>query len=382
MHLRNNSTINVIDLFAYPKSVTRYGVISVGPDLCARGGIAAVIRNYEASQFWAKCNCTHFSTYMDYGSKWCRVAYSLWRYLPFLATLSVRRPSVVSIHTGANGSYYRKWCYILLARLFGVRVILHVHPDHFGDFYEQGNALERQMVRVGFALSDRVVFLNASTLKRLQTVCPGIPRSVVANPVDMAYFGGVPRSRMAQNHQILFMGAFVKEKGIMELLDAVPLVLRRFPKVQFVIAGTGCEGDLNEAIHSRGIGTSVHVLGWVEGDAKRDLLVRSRVLVLPSYSEGMPNVILEAMAAGLPAITTPVGGIPEIFVEGVNGYFVRPRDSTGLGSRICSMLGDDADCERIAESTRKWAESRFDLPKIARELEAIYLPYVTGESSA
>jgi glycosyltransferase involved in cell wall biosynthesis len=202
---------------------------------------------------------------------------------------------------------------------------------------------------------------------------------VIPNPVDVAAFDRRRRAPIRGNYQVLFLGWIVKEKGVYDILDAVPGVVDKFPAAQFVFAGNKGVEQIAQAIYDRGLSKHARVLGWVDGDRKRELLLASRLLLLPSYTEGVPNVILEAMAAGLPAITTPVGGIPSVFSEGVNGYFVEPGNAHSLAARIMSMFGNDAECERISALTRKVAEERYDIDTIGGLLETVYGPLVRGQ---
>jgi glycosyltransferase involved in cell wall biosynthesis len=194
----------------------------------------------------------------------------------------------------------------------------------------------------------------------------------------VASFDKAQRAQMRGNYQVLYLGWIVKEKGVYDILDAVPSVVEDFPAAQFVFAGNKGVEELDKAIRHRGLSKYARVMGWIEGEKKRDLLLGSRLLLLPSYTEGIPNVILEAMAAGLPVITTPVGGIPSVFSEGVNGYFVNPGDSQSLASRIRSMFGNDAECESISRLTRQVAKERYDIETIGCQLERIYGPLLQG----
>jgi glycosyltransferase involved in cell wall biosynthesis len=346
----------------------------VAPDTRSHGGIATVIENYRKSEFWMKCRCVHFPSYRDWRSKWTRLAYSLWQYVLFIRTLICSRPAVIGIHTASRGSFYRKLGFILLSRLFARVVVLHIHPSFFFQFFSRGNPLQRILVRAACRASKRLVFLTEENLAKFRPAFPELSMSVIPNPVDVTAFDTCARAAMKGNYQVAFLGWIVKEKGVYDILDAIPFVVHRFPAATFLFAGNKEVENLDRTIHSRGLSKYARVLGWIEGDMKRDLLLASRLLLLPSYTEGVPNVILEAMAAGLPVITTPVGGIPSVFSEGVNGYFVNPGDAASLAARILSMFENDGECERISSLTRQVAEQRYAVETIGCQLSKVYEP--------
>ena len=96
------------------------------------------------------------------------------------------------------------------------------------------------------------------------------------------------------------------------------------------------------------------------------------MLVLPTYTEGVPNVILEAMASRLPVLTTPVGGIPSVATDEVNCVMVKPGDVAGLGAGICRLLRDDALCERLAAAGLREVSEKYGLEVVADQVRQIY----------
>jgi glycosyltransferase involved in cell wall biosynthesis len=348
----------------------------IGPDLHSQGGIAAVIENYQRSEFWAKCRCVHFSSCRDWGGKWGRVIYSVWRYYVFVQTVLVKRPAAVSIHTSAYGSFYRKFFYILISRLLAIPVFIHIHPAIFFEFFTKGNILTRYAITIAFKQSECLILLSENVLKQFHAVFPGVRMAVIPNPIDTELYGSKNRASMKDNYRILFMGWIIKGKGVYDIVDVIPEVVKHFPQAEFLFAGNKEIEKLKKMIEDRHLSQHAKVLGWVDFKHKLNLLLTSRLLLLPSYSEGIPNVILEAMATGLPAITTPVGGIPSVFLEGETGYFVTPGNTRELTARITQMLGDDDNCVRISILSSRRARECYALNIIGRQLESIYEKFV------
>ena len=352
------------------------GVMFVAPDIRSHGGVATVIGNYQRSEFWAKYKCVRFSSCRDWNSRFARIAHSLWRYVVFLVAIVSSRPAVVSVHTSASGSYYRKLGYILLSRLFAIPVVIHIHAANFFEFFAKGNVFKRFAVTRGLKLSESLIFLSEGTLDQFKDFFHGVRMAVVPNPVDVNRYESLTRPPAKGNYRILFMGWIIKEKGVYDIVDVIPEVIARFPQAEFLFAGNKEIEHLKKLIEDRHLSRHAKVLGWVDGKEKSDLLRTSRLLLLPSYTEGVPNVILEAMASGLPVITSPVGGIPSVFIEGENGYFVPPGNTRELAARIIQMLGDDEICDKISNLTGRRAREFYSIEAVGRQLENVYRRFI------
>jgi glycosyltransferase involved in cell wall biosynthesis len=204
----------------------------------------------------------------------------------------------------------------------------------------------------------------------------GTELAVVPNPVNTKIYRCTDRPKFSDNFRILYLGWIVEEKGVYDIVDIVPDVLKLYPKSLFLFAGSKETLALQKIIENRGLTEHARVLGWVDGIDKQELLCTSRLLVLPSYTEGIPNVILEAMASGLPVITTPVGGIPSIFQNERNGSYITPGNKKELKNAIFQYFKDDEKCERVSRLTSEFARDKFDLEIIAERLRSIYINYV------
>jgi glycosyltransferase involved in cell wall biosynthesis len=351
-------------------------MLVLAPSQNAQGGISTVIINYARTGFWRDFNCEHFPTTDDYATKWSKALSDVLRLAAFPPRLIFRgRPNVISVHTSHDISFYRKLAYILMEAAFRVPVVLHVHPASFSHFYRSGGAARKFTVRLASSLSDQVVFLSESIRTELADAFPLDKSSVLPNPVDVEEYESEPRLRIDSRQRILFMGWIVREKGVYDIVDAMPEVLRSFPSVVFTFAGNKEIDKLKAKLDSRGLSRSAEVLGWVRGEQKRKLLGTASVLVLPSYSEGAPNVLLEAMASSLPIITTPVGGIPSILKHNETAIFVEPGNVSALAEAINCLLADDVRCTSLAARAFDLVSKKYDLAAASAGLARIYDRY-------
>lgn len=344
----------------------------VGPGSKSQGGIAAVINNYKSSRLWSDFDCCHFSSSTE-GGRIYRLAYSLWRYWKFLIGMVFTRPDLLVVHVSSGLSFYRKFYYLLVGHLLRIPLITHIHPAHFSEFYAGGSAWRQALIRRVGVWSERIIFLSGRQQESFSGVFPNEKMLVVRNPVDTRLYAGGRREKSSTCRQILYLGWIVRKKGVYDLVDAMPGVLQRFPDATLLCAGPKEVEKLRNLITERNLEGSIQALGWVEGAKRLDLLRSSRLLILPSYSEGVPNVILEAMASRLPVITTPVGGIPSIATDGVNCRMVQPGDVGGIEKAICDLLGDDQECERLAEAGYREVVEKYDIEVIAGHLHKVFM---------
>jgi len=162
-----------------------------------------------------------------------------------------------------------------------------------------------------------------------------------------------------------------RQKGIEYLLHAAKTVIKQFPDITFIIAGKGpLESQLKGLSIKLGISDKVKFLGFNDDIPK--LLSVIDIFVLPSLWEGMPNVVLEAMAAGKPVIATDTGGSKDIIDSGINGVLVEPKNSEALAEAILALLGDPAQRKRLGESARDKVKERFPIDKMVSKTEQIY----------
>ena len=347
----------------------------MAPGSASKGGITAVVQNYKKSDFWKNNHCFEFSSSIDEAGAFAKFAYLVFRYPAFIIMLLREQPNVVSLHTAHQNSFYRKFLYLILARVFGVRVILHIHPASFLDFYNDGNRIVRKLVRLAFRLSDRIVFLSENIRQGFSGLISDGRSFVLGNPVDIGEFTGWRQEWQKKPRQILYLGWIIQEKGVYDIVDALPKVLGEFPDAKVLFAGNKEVEKLSNYIGNRKLSSSAIVLGWIEGMERIELLRTSRALILPSYTEGVPNVLLEAMASRLPIITSAVGGIPGLLEHDHTGIFIEPGNTEQIAEAIKLLIADEAKCDSLSDAAYKEVVSKYSLEVIGRQLERLYEGY-------
>lgn len=134
------------------------------------------------------------------------------------------------------------------------------------------------------------------------------------------------------------------------------------------LAGDGASAPYRRRAEELGLADRVSFSGWVDSDEARAMLADTDVLVLPSHAEGLPMSVIEAFAHGVAVVSTPVGAIPEILEDAVNGLLVSPGDSAQLAQALLTILQDEPLRRRLAESGRRTWEDRLDISSFSQQL--------------
>lgn len=299
---------------------------------------------------------------------------------PFaLAALILRRhAALVHINTSLNfRAYWRDCVYMLAARLCGAQVICQMHGGMLSQFIA-GGAIKRWAVRATLRLPDALVVLSAAQREACRSLVP--QQLVLAIPNGIAQPEAlIARGSDAGKLRLLYVGRLAKEKGLYELLHALSLLQARGIALELTIAGSGEEdAGLRNLAASLGIAERVVFAGAVFGEQKRRLLEAADAFVLPSYAEGMPYALLEAMGAGLPAIVTAVGAIPDVITPGVHGLFVGPRNAPAIADAIARLAQDRPLLRSMSLACRNRIAERYTIDRVAGEFAALYTRLCSG----
>ncbi|MCW3117441.1 MAG: hypothetical protein JWM28_1523, partial [Chitinophagaceae bacterium] len=306
----------------------------VGPDYRGRtgGGIESVIKTYSEN-----FPGTLFLGSYSEGNKFHEIIYTCKFFLSFTRFMIVKKDiKIVHIHSASDMSFIRKSLTMMIARLFGKKTIMHMHGSTFRVFYEKAGIF-RSVIRRLLKCNDLVICLSPQWFDFFSNLIPAAKLRIVNNPVP------APAMNISRQQngvvKFLFLGRIGNRKGIFDLLKAMSLLnpeLRR--SANLTIGGNGEVQKLQELIKSLALQDCVNYAGWVDGQLKTELLAAADVYILPSYNEGLPVSILEAMAYGLPIISTPIGGIPEVVKEGINGFLVEPGNIQQIIDKIEKMI--------------------------------------------
>lgn len=174
------------------------------------------------------------------------------------------------------------------------------------------------------------------------------------------------------DQNVLFLGRLGARKGTYDLLKAVPKVLEAVPDAVFYLGGDGDLKECERIVNEQKLNEHVKILGWVRNEEKEAYLKKCSTFVLPSYSEGMPMSVLEAMSYGLATISTNAGGIPQIIENGVNGIRIDAGDVHALSRSLIELLLHPQDKQIIGTYGRKRIQEKFNVENNIERLCEIY----------
>lgn len=345
-------------------------ILSVGPDyLPPKGGIAQTVFNYNKHIF-PKSQFRYVANSCD-GSRVKKIYRLISSVVIFCCKLLFNRAiQVIHIHTASNFSFKRSAWFVNIARLFGKKIILHIHGGGFKDYFYRGNEL---FVNRVLNKCDRVVVLSNGWEQwfRNEVKCEKV--RVVPNVIPVPQ--PIESKRNDSTFHVLFLGLINEEKGIFDLVRAVAENRKRLlNRFQLHIAGNGMVERLEAEIQERDLQELIKYEGWVDSIAKHKLLSTCNALVLPSYTEGLPLSILEAMSYRMPIITTPVGGIPSVIEDGTNGFLIEPGNGEGFIEKIIQLIENRSIAKVMGEESYKRIDNHFPvsvsavLMKIYKEL--------------
>jgi len=274
-------------------------------------------------------------------------------------------------------SLIRDLMFIVLARHYKMKVVV------FFRGWDQGFAqkLEKKylgLFKLVYFKADAIIELSSDLRKKLISwgykkkiylestlVDKNLVKNLKAEEIDSKY-------ESIENLNILFLARIESAKGIYETIDAFTLLKEKYPNAKLSVAGDGREtNNVINYIQNRGI-EGVNLLGHLSGEEKIECYKNSHLYLFPSYSEGMPNTVLEAMAFGLPVITRKVGGLVDFFENDVNGYFTNSKDPEVFAGFIEKLLKDKALLKRISKNNFQYAGEKFLSDKVALRIEKIF----------
>ncbi len=269
----------------------------------------------------------------------------------------------LSVSVNRN-AFLKEWLLIRIARTFGVPSVLYAHANGFLDFYSGSTPRMRRRIDDTVSKAAGAIVMGESLRVNFEHWLPAERIFVVGSGIEPSE---LPKRSVSADHPftVLFLGNLIREKGVFVLLDAAPKILAAHPHVRFVFAGDWkIESDRLDAerqIQGAGIQEHVSFAGVVWGQRKAQLLADADIFAYPTYYplEAHPLVVVEALEAGLPVVTTRWAAIPEIIEDGVNGLLVKTHDAHDLAEKIAQVIRDPALRERISRANRRRFEDFY-----------------------
>lgn len=298
----------------------------------APGGMAAVLASYN--EYF---DDMQFIPTWRNGNILVKLWYAFYSYVIFLwYMLFDKSIKIVHIQGAAFASFERNMFFVRVGKKFGKKVIMHMHCADFESYYNPSSHKQRIVDTINAC--DLYLVLSDSWKTYFESI--GVQSDIIKilnNTITPPIVKEVNRS--LETFNLLYLGVIGQRKGIYDILKALKDNQEKFEtKVRLRVGGNQEEDKLMAYINDNGLQNMVTFEGFVSGDKKIECLNWADVYILPSFNEGLPIGILEAMAYGHPIISTPVGGIPEVLKDGVNGVMVEPGNVGQIANAISTFV--------------------------------------------
>lgn len=357
-------------------------ILMVGSSPSVKGGMSNVVTQLLEHKWGQNIKVRYVATHVSGPAvRRCLVFFRGYFTILYMLLFHREQVDIVHMHMSYKGSFYRKYMLHFLVKKFGKKDIIHLHGSEFKAFYDTGGTRQRQKIRRLLGECDRMLVLGDYWEQSVLEIAPRARTFILRNAIPIP-------DRQArwddEKVQLLYLGVLIQRKGIHDLLHAISILQKNGVAQQralkLVVAGTGeQEHELKQLCTSLGLDEIVTFTGWIEGVQKKTLLESSQCLILPSYYEGLPLAVLEAISYGLPVITTNVGSVSDAILDGENGFLVPTGSPQRLAEAIEQVTADTTAWERMSKRARQIALERFNEQAFFARLQDLYCAMIHEE---
>lgn len=326
------------------------------------GGVARVLNSYN---YYIYKNFKFIKTTKNASSfvKICAFVYAVISLILYCVFSDIK---IVHIHGSSYNSFRRKSVLIRVSKFFGKKVVYHIHGGEYHVFYRKNEKRVKEILRMVDAIitlsnSWKDFFVNEVGCENVFI----IPNITPFCPPQM-------NSEFREIKNVVFIGTLCRNKGVYDIVQMC-IDYQNFlrNRIMIYLCGSGEVNEVQSLVGDHNLSDIITCTGTVDYAQISKMLEKCDVYILPSYNEGLPISILEAMSHSIPIISTPVGGIPEVVTNGVNGYLITPGDTEQLYHAIETIIADDNIRKRMGEASYSRVTAHFP-DSVSLKLEDIY----------
>ena len=371
-------------------------IVIVGPMPPTVGGITSYINNVIYSPLNKKYKFIPFTTSrptigmvkdntdysiinnIDFLTLIKSIIITVYHLLKYPFVLIFKNPKITHIHTTDYFQFWENYLHIIISKILNKKIILHIHSTNFSKFYEHSGKLSKYLIQNAFSMSNVLILLSDNQKKFFEKIIQNDKIHVLPNFVDKDLYNIVlDDNKLNYNNEntidVVFIGGEEsKRKGIYDVIKSIPIVIDKITNVRFIFIGRCNTEKVLDIIDKENLNDYVEFTGYLEEKEKRKTLLSSDIFILPSYAEGLPIAILEAMSSGLAIISTNVGSIPETIEDGVNGFLITPGDYEELARKIIFLSKNTKKLKEIRLNNIDLIEKEYDAKIIIQKLNDIY----------
>lgn len=301
----------------------------------------------------------------------------IYQIFKFIKQLKEFKPHLIHINTSFKWApMMRDLIFLNIAKKNDFPVIFFIHgwEREFG-YKIKNNIISKSIIKNNLKKADVIIVLAKHFKDELVSL--GIQKEnifISSTMINSDIY--IPSGKSFNRpYNVLFCANIIREKGPYELLDAIPIVINDFPDTRFIFLGDGKEiENLKKKSIEKGIVKNVEFKGYKTGTEKIRLFKEAHIFILPSYSEGFPTVVLEAMAAGLSLLVTPMGRLSEIIKDDIHGFIIKtmPPDPKEIADKMIYLLKNPKLLKKISETNINEVKKNYDVKLIIAQISEIY----------
>ena len=351
------------------KGQQKIRILMVGPAASVQGGMRTVVNQYLACKNWKSTEIRYIPTYVEMVN-WKKLLFFCIHFFQILLVGLIWRPDVLHLHVSERGSFWRKAILLRLFRKVGVKTVLHHHGAEFFSFYENTSAPARKYIAKTIEMADINLVLS-------NYHCGLMKERFRKGNFQVLYNAIEPENDNIYDVDatgILFVGRLGQRKGAYDLIAALSEIEDRLPpKVKIYFCGDGEVDKVKELLEEKNLMHRVVHVGWCTKEQLSQIYKKTMLFVLPSYHEGLPMSLLEAMYAGIPCIASSVDGIPELIQPGNNGLLVEPGNIEQIKTSLLQLTENKELCKKLGRDGYQTIVQNFLIQKHIETLEMLYL---------
>lgn len=340
----------------------------VGPAASVQGGMRTVVNQYLSSGDWKSAEICYIPTYVE-ASNVKKLLFFGIHFLRILLTGLIWKPDILHLHVSERGSFWRKAMLLRLFRKMGVKTVLHHHGAEFFSFYENTSAPARKYIAKTIEMTDINLVLSNYHRGQMQERFRNGNFRVLYNAITPEN-GNIYDSDATG---ILFVGRLGQRKGTYDLIAALSEIEDSLlPEIKVYFCGDGDVEQVRKLLEEKSLMHRAAHVGWCTKEQLKQFFKQSMLFILPSYHEGLPMSLLEAMYAGLPCIATDVDGIPELIRSGSNGILVEPGNIEQIKSSMMQLVQNKELRKKLGREGHQTVRKYFLLTDHIEALETLY----------
>ena len=297
-----------------------------------------------------------------------------WDVLKFIFRLLIFKPDIVLLNPSLGYlALTRDFIFMKIALFLGFKVSIFIH----GFNWDYAHSLNQRKVAIMLNKVSVIFVLAEAFANELRSWGVIAPICLTTTKVDDNLLSGYdPSNRTGKVNNILFLSRVEKEKGIYIVIDSFCILKEKYPYLHLTIAGDGRElPNVKKYIQKNNI-CDVEILGRVSGNKLIEVYKNADLFSFPSYGEGMPTAVLEAMAFGLPVFTRNVGGLVDFFEDGKMGYITDSFVSHDFAQAMIPYIDNEKFTRRVACYNAEYAKEHFMASSVARQIESLLKKYI------